>query len=153
MTCKDTNEEEEDVKNDAAANELSSSEDNTDDRDEDIVDTATNRFVARGSAKYGRRRVVAQEGESSAMEQSLDYTPNQTLRCRKLGHSAVAMTRVLCQKSFLAIVVAHMTHNYGYYVTLMWLPAYFTSLGEWLQITSRLHGTACFHNCIPIVRG
>jgi uncharacterized membrane protein YgcG len=54
---------------------------------------------------------------------------HRTAGVKGVLQGCVRVTCALCRPSFVAIVVAHMTHNYGYYVTLMWLPAYFTSLG------------------------
>ena len=63
----------------------------------------------------------------------------QGLRTARI--SCTRTMRYLCQPSFIAIVVAHMTHNYGYYVTLMWLPAYFSSLGSLAFVKRCVHAT------------
>ncbi len=58
---------------------------------------------------------------------------SRSSQCRATARGCVSTTRALCQPSFIAICAAHTTHNYGYYVTLMWLPKYFTSLGTFVH--------------------
>ena len=79
-----------------------------------------------------KRRNVAAVSQSRGKKASQKMAPSSSTSPGRQSalKSCISTVRVLCRPSFIAIIVAHMTHNYGYYVTLMWLPAYFTSLGK-----------------------
>ena len=60
---------------------------------------------------------------SATKEASLS-SPSRTVTL-----SGIAWHRLLASKALQGVMIAHCTHNYGFYVLLSWLPKYFMSLG------------------------
>ena len=54
-------------------------------------------------------------------------------KAAKCSQVFLASKALFLNKGFLAVMCAHVAHNYGYYVVLMWLPKYFLSLHIDLQ--------------------